>query len=116
MDFRRRRRTRYRKHKHKKHGKKTRKVLAIKPPNAEIDFSPISSPGSFNNTLSPNASPKTPPNTPITKKAKHLAALYGNRSSMLARSQSFENGEMSSENFYREFEELFPNKNGPAYD
>ena len=85
--------------------------MKIKPPNALIDFSPISSPGSLNNTLSPN----TPPNTPITKRAKELAELYPNRASMLARSNSYTNNGMSTENFYREFERLFPNRNGPAY-
>ncbi len=110
MDFRRRRRTRYRKRKHRKHGK-TRKHLTIKPPKKEIDFSPISSPGSFDNTLSPN----TPPNTPIKRRAKELASLYPNRGSMLARSKSFNNEGMNTETFYREFERLFPNRNGPAY-
>ena len=111
MNIRHRKRTRYGRHKHKKHRRKTRKSLKIKPPNALIDFSPISSPGSFNNTLSPNASP----NTPITKRAKELAALYPNRASMLARSKSYGNEEMSTENFYKEFERQFPNRNGPAY-
>jgi hypothetical protein len=110
MDFRRRRRTRYGKRKHRKH-RKTRKLLTIKPPNKEIDFSPISSPGSFNDTLSPN----TPPNTPITRRAKELAALYPNRASMLARSKSFNTEGINNETFYREFERLFPNRNGPSY-
>jgi hypothetical protein len=111
MDFRRRRRTRHGKRKHRKQ-KKTRKHLTIKPPNKEIDFSPISSPGSFNNALSPNT---TPPNTPITRRAKELASLYPNRASMIARSKSFNNEAMNTETFYREFEQLFPNRNGPSY-
>ncbi len=89
--------------------------MKIKAPNTLINFSPVSSPGSFNNTLSPNT-PVPEPNTPITRRAKELATLYPNRASMLARARSFnENEGMTSNEFYREFERLFPNRNGTAY-
>ena len=80
----RRRRT----HKKKKQSRKTRhkRVHHIsKPPNALIDFSPISSPGPNSPTFSPT------PNTPITKHAKELAKLYPNRGTMIQRSTSFNN-------------------------
>jgi hypothetical protein len=115
MDLRRRRRTRHKKHKHRKHGKKTRKTLQIKAPNTVLNFSPISSPGSFNNTLSPNT-PFEEPNTPITRRAKELAALYPNRATMVARSKSFNSPGLGTENFYNEFERIFPNGNGVRYN
>ncbi len=114
MDFRRRRQRR-RTQKKKKHGRKTRHRRHVsKPPNALINFSPVSSPGPNSPTLS--LSPNSSPNTPITKRAKILASLYPNRQTMLQRSQSFNNtGGMTTENFYREFERVFPEGNGPAY-
>jgi len=105
--------------KKKKQSRKTRhkRIHHIsKSPNALIDFSPVSSPGPNSPTfsLTPNTQPNTQPNTPITKHAKELAKLYPNRGTMIQRSSSFNNG-FTTENFYTEFEKLFPEKNGPAY-
>jgi hypothetical protein len=111
MDFRHRRK---RTHKKKKQSRKTRRRRlqpVSKPPNALLNFSPISSPGPNSPTFS--LSPNTP-NTPITKRAKQLANLYPNRGTMIQRSSSFNNG-LPEENFYSEFERLFPEKNGPSY-
>jgi hypothetical protein len=41
--------------------------------------------------------------------------LYPNRRTMMERSESFNNTGVSTNNFYKEFERLFPEKNGPAY-
>jgi hypothetical protein len=94
--------------KKKKKSQKTRHKrlrVASKPPNALINFSPISSPG-------PN-SPQTP-NSPITRRAKELASLYPNTKTMVKRSSSFNNG-MTTNNFYEEFKKVFPEQNGPPY-
>lgn len=114
MDLR-RRRQRKRTQKKKKHARKTRhqRRKPSLPTNAVIDFSPVSSPGPNSPSLS--LSPNSSPNTPITKRAKMLASLYPNRRSMLERSESFNTTEISNNNFYTEFERLFPEKNGPAY-
>ena len=110
MDFRRRRQRR-RTQRKKKHGRKTRHRRHMsKPPNALINFSPVSSPGPNSPTLS--LSPDSSPNTPITKRAKHLASLYPNTRTMVQRSESFNNNPgMTANNFYLEFERLFPEKN-----
>lgn len=111
MDFRRRRQKR-KTHKKRKHARKTRRLHISKPPNALIDFSPVSSPGPNSPTLSlsPNSE------TPITKRAQLLAELYPNTRTMVKRSTSFSsNNGLSENNFYRRFEELFPEGNGPRY-
>jgi hypothetical protein len=41
--------------------------------------------------------------------------LYPNRRTMMERSESFNNTGVSTNNFYKEFERLFPEQNGPAY-
>jgi hypothetical protein len=102
----RRRKTQKRKH-HLRKTRRRRLLHVSKPPNALLNFSPVSSPG-------PNSPSPLSPNTPGTKQAKQLATMYPNRRTMIQRSSSFNNG-LSIENFYREFERLFPEKNGPAY-
>lgn len=105
MDFRRRKR-RQRTQRKKRQARKTRRVKAL-PPSSLNDYSPPPSPGP----------PNSPPGTPITRRARELASMYPNRNAMIARSTSFNentNG-MTTENFYREFERLFPEKNGPVY-
>ncbi len=57
------------------------------------EYSPVSSPGTSNNNL-------PPPNSPMTKKAKELAALYPNTRAMLRRATSFNNTGMSNDEFY----------------
>ncbi len=69
------------------------------------NYSPIPSPGP----------PNSPVNTPITKQAKELGELYPTREAMLARSTSFNNAGLTTNEFYNQFERLFPEKNGPAY-
>jgi hypothetical protein len=103
--------------KKKRKARKTRSRHSSKPANLLLNLSPISSPGpnSPSFSLSPNT-PKTlnTPNTPITKRAKELANLYPNRGTMVKRSSSFNDG-MTTEEFYTQFERLFPEKNGPRY-
>lgn len=113
MDFRRRRRRKT--HKKKKQRGKTRRRETSKPPNALHDFTPVSSPGP--NSPSFSLSPNTPPpNTPTTKRAKLLGALYPNTRTMVQRSESFNSANgLTANDFYREFERLFPEKNGPRY-
>lgn len=116
MDLRRRQKKR-KTHRKRKHTRKTRRLQHVsKPPNALVDFSPVSSPGPNSPPFS--LSPNSEPNTPITKKAKLLAELYPTRQSMLKRSTSFSsnnNKGLTENEFYRRFEELFPEGNGPRY-
>ena len=109
----RRLRRRVKTHRKKKHIRKTRKRSPPKPspPKLLNNYSPISSPGSTNSfELSP--SPIKTPKTPMTKRAEELASMYPDTRSMIQRSQSFNNAaSMSTENFYREFESLFPHGN-----
>lgn len=115
MDFRRRRQRKRRTQKKKKQLRKTRRRQRRKAPNVLLNYSPVSSPGP--NSPSFSLSPNTPPpNSPITKRAKLLASMYPNTHTMVQRSTSFNNKEgMTAENFYREFERLFPEGNGPRY-
>ena len=98
---------RHKKQKQKQKQKKTRRNAKLKvlPPSSVNNYSLPPSPGS------PNVSP----NTPITRRARELASLYPNQRTMIARSTSFNDQGMSTENFYKEFERQFPNRNGPAY-
>lgn len=117
MDFR-RRRQRKRTQKKKKQSRKTRRKRTqkfSKPSNMLLNVSPISSPGP--NSPSFSLSPNTPPpNTPTTKRAKELGKLYPNTRTMVQRSTSYDsNNGLSTENFYREFQRLFPEGNGPRY-
>ena len=114
MDFRRRKQRR-RTQKKKKQTRKKRLQPVSNPPNALLNFSPVSSPGPNSPTFS--LSPNTPntPNTPITKRAKYLASLYPNRRAMMERSASFNDTGVSTNKFYNEFVRLFPEQNGPAY-
>jgi hypothetical protein len=69
------------------------KKLAIDtPPQKNNEYSPVSSPGTSNNN--------TALNSPITKKAKELAALYPNTRAMLRRATSFNNSGMTNDEFY----------------
>ena len=113
MDFRRRKQRR-RTQKKKKQTRKKRLQPVSTPPNALLNFSPVSSPGPNSPTFSLSPNTNTP-NTPITKRAKYLASLYPNRRTMMERSESFNNTGVSTNNFYKEFERLFPEQNGPAY-
>ena len=74
-------------------------LLIGKPIQAAIknenEYSPVSSPGTSNT----NNNTKLP-NSPITKKAKELAALYPNTRSMLRRATSFNNTGMTNDEFY----------------
>lgn len=72
-------------------------LLINKPPQKENEYSPVSSPGTSNSN---NNTKKNHPNTPITKKAKELAALYPNTRAMLRRATSFNNTGMSNDEFY----------------
>lgn len=100
--------------KKKRQSRKTRRRRFSQAPNILVNISPVSSPGpnSPSFSLSPNT-PKTP-NTPITKRAKQLANLYPNKGTMVKRSTSFNEG-ITTEEFYNQFERLFPEKNGPVY-
>ena len=101
-------RIRGRTQKKKRKSRKTRSRHSSKPANLLLNVSPLSSPGPNSPTFSLS------PNTPITKRAKELANLYPNRGTMVKRSSSFNNG-MTTEEFYTQFERLFPEKNGPRY-
>lgn len=117
MDFRRRRRQRTQKK--KKQSRKTRRKHQrrfVNPSNMPHNFSPVSSPGP--NSPSFSLSPNTPttPNTPITKRAKLLASMYPNTRTMVLRSSSFnDNNELTTNDFYKKLQELFPEENGTRY-
>ena len=105
----------------RRHKKQIRKRMTKKHKQKQVQKKGVSlkiaAPLLLNNTaFSPVSSPGTPnENSPITKRAKELAALYPNQRAMLRRSTSFNNTGMSNEEFYERLGKEIGFENKPYF-